>query len=116
MPDDSARPAPEGAESPLGAPGRGPLAVASLLFLVACAVRLQAPGPPGLARGLPRARAGHVGGPRGRLRGVVDVRVARHVGYGDVAPVTPLSRLVAVGPMGRAGSRLLGTVTGSFSS
>ncbi|MFD9884292.1 hypothetical protein ACFWZT_22835 [Streptomyces alboflavus] len=44
------------------------------------------------------------------------MRVARHVGYGDVAPVTPLGRLVAVGPMGRAGSRLLGTVTGSFSS
>ncbi|WJV49995.1 potassium channel family protein [Streptomyces flavofungini] len=37
------------------------------------------------------------------------------VGYGDVAPVTPLGRLVAVGLMG-CGLALLGTVTGSFSS
>ncbi|MFE0177875.1 potassium channel family protein, partial [Streptomyces sp. NPDC059002] len=37
------------------------------------------------------------------------------VGYGDVAPVTPLGRLVAVGLMG-CGLALLGAVTGSFSS
>ncbi|GAA3776068.1 potassium channel family protein [Streptomyces phyllanthi] len=37
------------------------------------------------------------------------------VGYGDVVPVTPLGRLVAVGVMG-CGLGLLGSVTGSFSS
>ncbi|WP_306335912.1 potassium channel family protein [Streptomyces sp. KL118A] len=37
------------------------------------------------------------------------------VGYGDVAPVTPVGRLVAVGLMG-CGLALLGAVTGSFSS
>ncbi|MEN8652855.1 potassium channel family protein [Streptomyces sp. 21So2-11] len=37
------------------------------------------------------------------------------VGYGDVAPVTPLGRLVAAGLMG-CGLALLGAVTGSFSS
>ncbi|HET6858461.1 MAG TPA: potassium channel family protein [Streptomyces sp.] len=37
------------------------------------------------------------------------------VGYGDVAPVTPLGRLVAAGMMG-CGLALLGAVTGSFSS
>ena len=37
------------------------------------------------------------------------------VGYGDVAPVTPLGRTVAVGLMG-CGLALLGAVTGSFSS
>ncbi|MFD5698819.1 potassium channel family protein [Streptomyces lasiicapitis] len=37
------------------------------------------------------------------------------VGYGDVAPVTPRGRLVAVGLMG-CGLALLGAVTGSFSS
>jgi voltage-gated potassium channel len=37
------------------------------------------------------------------------------VGYGDVAPVTPLGRLVAVGLMA-CGLALLGAVTGSFSS
>lgn len=37
------------------------------------------------------------------------------VGYGDVAPVTPIGRLVAVGLMA-CGLALLGAVTGSFSS
>ncbi|GAA3397656.1 hypothetical protein GCM10017752_57150 [Streptomyces roseoviridis] len=37
------------------------------------------------------------------------------VGYGDVAPVTPVGRVVAVGLMG-GGLALLGAVTGSFSS
>ncbi|MFF8377638.1 potassium channel family protein [Streptomyces sp. NPDC015661] len=37
------------------------------------------------------------------------------VGYGDVTPVTPMGRLVAVGMMG-VGLALLGAVTGSFSS
>ncbi|MEU6392266.1 ion channel [Streptomyces sp. NPDC046939] len=37
------------------------------------------------------------------------------VGYGDVVPVTPLGRLVAVGLMA-CGLALLGAVTGSFSS
>lgn len=37
------------------------------------------------------------------------------VGYGDVAPVTPIGRLVAVGVM-LGGLALLGAVTGSFSS
>ncbi|MEV0527576.1 potassium channel family protein [Streptomyces sp. NPDC050439] len=37
------------------------------------------------------------------------------VGYGDVAPVTPVGRLVAVGVM-LSGLALLGAVTGSFSS
>ena len=37
------------------------------------------------------------------------------VGYGDVAPVTPRGRLVAVGLM-VGGLALLGAVTGSFSS
>ncbi|WP_338694479.1 potassium channel family protein [Streptomyces sp. Q6] len=37
------------------------------------------------------------------------------VGYGDMAPVTPVGRLVAVGLMG-CGLALLGAVTGSFSS
>ncbi|MYW65050.1 two pore domain potassium channel family protein [Streptomyces sp. SID8379] len=37
------------------------------------------------------------------------------VGYGDLAPVTPLGRLVAVGTMG-CGLALLGAVTGAFSS
>ncbi|WP_394435499.1 potassium channel family protein [Streptomyces sp. SGAir0957] len=37
------------------------------------------------------------------------------VGYGDMAPVTPLGRLVAVGLMA-CGLALLGAVTGSFSS
>ncbi|MFJ3902563.1 potassium channel family protein [Streptomyces sp. NPDC090025] len=37
------------------------------------------------------------------------------VGYGDVAPVTPLGRTVAVGLMA-CGLALLGAVTGSFSS
>ena len=37
------------------------------------------------------------------------------VGYGDVAPVTVVGRLVAVGLMG-CGLALLGAVTGSFSS
>lgn len=37
------------------------------------------------------------------------------VGYGDVAPVTPVGRLVAVGLM-LGGLALLGAVTGSFSS
>ncbi|GGV46960.1 hypothetical protein GCM10010277_38900 [Streptomyces longisporoflavus] len=37
------------------------------------------------------------------------------VGYGDVAPVTPVGRLVAVGVM-LGGLALLGAVTGSFSS
>ncbi|MDX3746077.1 potassium channel family protein [Streptomyces sp. AK08-02] len=37
------------------------------------------------------------------------------VGYGDVAPVTPVGRLVAVGLMA-CGLALLGAVTGSFSS
>ncbi|MFC3571708.1 potassium channel family protein [Streptomyces yaanensis] len=37
------------------------------------------------------------------------------VGYGDVAPVTPLGRLIAVVLMG-CGLALLGAVTGSFSS
>ncbi|MFJ9177248.1 potassium channel family protein [Streptomyces sp. NPDC102360] len=37
------------------------------------------------------------------------------VGYGDLAPVTPLGRLVAVGVMA-CGLALLGAVTGSFSS
>ncbi|MEV3855663.1 potassium channel family protein [Streptomyces sp. NPDC050095] len=37
------------------------------------------------------------------------------VGYGDLAPVTPIGRLVAVGLMG-CGLALLGAVTGSFSS
>ncbi|MEU7577732.1 potassium channel family protein [Streptomyces sp. NPDC041068] len=37
------------------------------------------------------------------------------VGYGDVAPVTPVGRLAAVGLMG-CGLVLLGAVTGSFSS
>ncbi|MFB7516642.1 potassium channel family protein [Streptomyces sp. NPDC056144] len=37
------------------------------------------------------------------------------VGYGDVAPVTPMGRLVAVGLMA-CGLALLGAVTGSFSS
>ncbi|MFE6285372.1 potassium channel family protein [Streptomyces sp. NPDC057877] len=37
------------------------------------------------------------------------------VGYGDVAPVTPVGRLIAVGVMA-CGLALLGAVTGSFSS
>lgn len=37
------------------------------------------------------------------------------VGYGDVVPVTPLGRLVAVGLMA-CGLALLGAITGSFSS
>ncbi|MER5529125.1 potassium channel family protein [Streptomyces sp. NPDC002677] len=37
------------------------------------------------------------------------------VGYGDVVPVTPLGRTIAVGLMA-CGLALLGTVTGSFSS
>ncbi|GAA3138633.1 potassium channel family protein [Streptomyces rectiviolaceus] len=37
------------------------------------------------------------------------------VGYGDVAPVTPLGRVIAVGLM-LCGLALLGAVTGSFSS
>ncbi|MGW7069662.1 potassium channel family protein [Streptomyces sp. NPDC054855] len=37
------------------------------------------------------------------------------VGYGDVAPVTPMGRLVAVGVM-LGGLAMLGAVTGSFSS
>ncbi|MER5291971.1 ion channel [Streptomyces pharetrae] len=37
------------------------------------------------------------------------------VGYGDVAPVTPLGRIIAVGLMA-CGLALLGAVTGSFSS
>jgi voltage-gated potassium channel len=37
------------------------------------------------------------------------------VGYGDVAPVTPLGRLIAVGLMA-CGLALLGAVAGSFSS
>lgn len=37
------------------------------------------------------------------------------VGYGDVAPVTPWGRVIAVGLMGY-GLALLGAVTGSFSS
>ncbi|MFD0307818.1 potassium channel family protein [Streptomyces sp. NPDC127119] len=37
------------------------------------------------------------------------------VGYGDVAPVTPVGRLIAVGLMA-CGLALLGAVTGSFSS
>ncbi|MFE1952078.1 potassium channel family protein, partial [Streptomyces sp. NPDC059524] len=37
------------------------------------------------------------------------------VGYGDMAPVTPVGRLVAVGLMG-CGLALLGAVVGSFSS
>ncbi|WP_406166661.1 potassium channel family protein [Streptomyces sp. NBC_00996] len=37
------------------------------------------------------------------------------VGYGDVTPVTPLGRVIAVGLMG-CGLALLGAVTGSFSS
>ncbi|MFD0313770.1 potassium channel family protein [Streptomyces flavalbus] len=37
------------------------------------------------------------------------------VGYGDVAPVTPVGRLIAVGMMA-CGLALLGAVTGSFSS
>lgn len=37
------------------------------------------------------------------------------VGYGDVAPVTPLGRTIAVGLMA-CGLALLGAVTGSFSS
>ncbi|WP_406328568.1 potassium channel family protein [Streptomyces sp. NBC_00203] len=37
------------------------------------------------------------------------------VGYGDVTPVTPLGRLIAVGLMA-CGLALLGAVTGSFSS
>ncbi|WP_405815024.1 potassium channel family protein [Streptomyces sp. NBC_01390] len=37
------------------------------------------------------------------------------VGYGDVSPVTPVGRLVAVGLMA-CGLALLGAVTGSFSS
>lgn len=37
------------------------------------------------------------------------------VGYGDVAPVTPVGRVVAVGLMA-CGLALLGAVTGSFSS
>ncbi|MGW6569338.1 potassium channel family protein [Streptomyces sp. NPDC054975] len=37
------------------------------------------------------------------------------VGYGDMSPVTPLGRLVAVGVMA-CGVALLGAVTGSFSS
>jgi voltage-gated potassium channel len=37
------------------------------------------------------------------------------VGYGDVAPVTPLGRLIAVGIMG-IGLALLGAVTGTFAS
>ncbi|MEU4064822.1 potassium channel family protein [Streptomyces wedmorensis] len=37
------------------------------------------------------------------------------VGYGDVVPVTPMGRLVAVGMMA-CGLALLGAVTGSFSS
>jgi voltage-gated potassium channel len=37
------------------------------------------------------------------------------VGYGDVAPVTVVGRLVAVGLMA-CGLALLGAVTGSFSS
>jgi voltage-gated potassium channel len=37
------------------------------------------------------------------------------VGYGDMAPVTPLGRLVAVGLMG-CGLALLGAVVGAFSS
>jgi voltage-gated potassium channel len=37
------------------------------------------------------------------------------VGYGDVVPVTPLGRLVAVGVMA-VGLALLGAVTGTFAS
>ncbi|WP_369245260.1 potassium channel family protein [Streptomyces sp. R41] len=37
------------------------------------------------------------------------------VGYGDVTPVTPMGRTIAVGLMG-CGLALLGAVTGSFSS
>ncbi|MFD4482243.1 potassium channel family protein [Streptomyces sp. NPDC058471] len=37
------------------------------------------------------------------------------VGYGDVSPVTPMGRLIAVGMMA-CGLALLGAVTGSFSS
>ncbi|KOG32216.1 potassium channel family protein [Streptomyces resistomycificus] len=37
------------------------------------------------------------------------------VGYGDVAPVTPAGRVIAVGLMG-CGLALLGAVTGSFSA
>ncbi|MBX9395995.1 two pore domain potassium channel family protein [Streptomyces sp. TRM72054] len=37
------------------------------------------------------------------------------VGYGDIAPVTPMGRLIAVGLMA-CGLALLGTVAGSFSS
>ncbi|MFI9153245.1 potassium channel family protein [Streptomyces sp. NPDC053367] len=37
------------------------------------------------------------------------------VGYGDIAPVTPVGRLIAVGMMA-CGLALLGAVTGSFSS
>ncbi|MFI6936091.1 potassium channel family protein [Streptomyces sp. NPDC050287] len=37
------------------------------------------------------------------------------VGYGDVVPVTPVGRLIAVGLMG-VGLALLGAVTGSFSA
>ncbi|MEU6680683.1 potassium channel family protein [Streptomyces sp. NPDC046925] len=37
------------------------------------------------------------------------------VGYGDVAPVTPVGRLIAVGTMA-CGLALLGAVTGSFSA
>ncbi len=37
------------------------------------------------------------------------------MGYGDVAPVTPVGRVTAVGVMA-CGLALLGAVTGSFSS
>ncbi|EPD61295.1 hypothetical protein HMPREF1211_04320 [Streptomyces sp. HGB0020] len=37
------------------------------------------------------------------------------VGYGDIVPVTPLGRLIAVGMMG-IGLALLGAVTGTFAS
>jgi voltage-gated potassium channel len=37
------------------------------------------------------------------------------VGYGDVTPVTPLGRLIAVGVMA-VGLALLGAVTGTFAS
>jgi voltage-gated potassium channel len=46
---------------------------------------------------------------------VVDLRQLATVGYGDVAPVTPLGRVIAVGMMA-CGLALLGAVTGSFSS